>query len=224
MIIYLASNSPRRKQLLSLAGWSFTPVTVEVDESPLDGEFPQEYVQRLANNKARQGMVQLTSGVVIAADTTVAMTIKNQSTILGKPTSVQDAERMLRQLRGIMHQVYTALAVFSIHDQVLLTDCCCTDVQMRNYQDDEMHQYIASGDPLDKAGAYAIQHAGFRPVESIKNCYANVMGLPLCHLTRILSKTGIEQNKDIPQACQAEFGIDCLVFQQILSWDQASLL
>jgi predicted house-cleaning NTP pyrophosphatase (Maf/HAM1 superfamily) len=87
---------------------------------------------------------------------------------------------------------------------------------MRHYSDEEMQAYIASGDPLDKAGAYGIQHQVFRPAERLSGCYANVMGLPLCHLVRTLEKMGITSETDVPQACQAALQYDCPVYTQVL--------
>ena len=101
---------------------------------------------------------------------------------------------MLRRLRSRTHQVYTGIAVMPLSDGNLLTDLCVTDVPMRAYSDEEIDAYVATGDPLDKAGAYAIQHPDFHPVESMSGCYASVMGLPLCHLTRTLRNT-----RDSPQ-------------------------
>ena len=98
----------------------------------------------------------------------------------------------------------------------MLTDWCVTDVPMRRYSDAEMMVYIHSGDPLDKAGGYAIQHSGFHPVEAIQGCFANVMGLPLCHLARTLVQAGAPPQEDIPRACQDEIKYTCPIFQQVL--------
>lgn len=215
----MASNSPRRRQLLSLGGWEFQVSAAEVDERPLPGEDPRGYVLRLAESKARAAAAAAgKSGLIIAADTTVADPAARDGTnILGKPSDEQQAREMLRRLRGRLHQVYTALAVLRLADGVLLTDLCATDVPMRAYSDEEIEAYIASGDPLDKAGGYAIQHAGFHPVEGLEGCYANVMGLPLCHLRRTLARLGVEPLTDIPQACQAELGYDCIVYPAVLN-------
>jgi MAF protein len=211
-MLVLASNSPRRRQLMALGGWTFTLIPAEVDESPLAGEHPKEYVLRLAESKARAAAAAAPlDALVIAADTTVV----DGGEILGKPADAQQAEAMLRRLRGRSHQVFTALAVLH-SDGRLLTDWCCTEVPMRQYSDEEMLAYIATGDPLDKAGAYAIQHDGFRPVERLWGCFANVMGLPLCHLARTLGKMGMAQETDVPQACQAALQYDCPVYTQVL--------
>ena len=213
MTLILASNSPRRKQLLALGGWSFTLAPAEVDERPLPDEAAADYVLRLAQEKARAAAQSGADGLVLAADTTVV----DEGAILGKPADAAEARSMLRQLRGRTHQVYTALAVLRSTDGRLLTDRCVTDVPMRRYSDAEMEAYVGSGDPLDKAGAYAIQHAGFHPVEKLAGCYANVVGLPLCHLARTLRKLDVRPAADIPSACQAALGYRCPVYARVLS-------
>ncbi len=185
--LLLASNSPRRRQLLALAGYSFIPASADIDETPLPGEPPDAYVLRLAREKA--GYIYRTTAhelPVFAADTTVA----DGAQILGKPADAAEAVEMLRCLRGRAHRVYTGLALITPSGQVF-TAGCATDVYMRAYTDAEIADYAASGDPLDKAGAYAIQHAGFHPVERLQGCYANVMGLPLCLAQRLLREAGI---------------------------------
>jgi MAF protein len=211
-MILLASNSPRRKQLLALAGWPYRIQPADVDETPLPGEPAEAYVLRLAESKARAAAGSAEDGLVLAADTTVV----DAGAILGKPNDADQARAMLWQLRGRSHQVLTALAVLQSHTDRLLTDVCATDVPMRAYTEAEIEAYVASGDPLDKAGAYAIQHAGFHPVESLAGCYANVVGLPLCHLARMLRKLGLSPRADLPQACQAALGYQCPVYDQIL--------
>jgi MAF protein len=211
MDVILASNSPRRRQLLHLTGLDFQVRPADVDEAPLEGEYASAYVQRIAASKARAVGVQMTpDALVIAADTTVV----DGNQILGKPVDNDDAERMLRQLRGRSHQVYTAIAV--LKENELLVECCGTDVPMREYSEAEMQAYIESGDPLDKAGAYAIQHAGFRPVDHLAGCYANVVGLPLCHLVRTLRKLDIHLSADVPSDCQSTLGYDCPIFESVL--------
>ena len=123
---------------------------------------------------------------------------------------------MLRQLRGRTHQVYTALAVLRSKDGRLLTDRCITDVPMRRYTDAEMEAYVNSGDPLDKAGAYAIQHPKFHPAEKLTGCYASVMGLPLCHLTRTLRPLDIAPKTDISAECQSSLNYTCPISAAVL--------
>lgn len=199
--LILASNSPRRRQLLALAGWRFTRHAVEIDESALVGEAPDAYVLRLAQSKARAAAAELGPGaVILSADTTVA----DEAGILAKPDGAQDAIAMLRRLRERTHLVYTALAVFSAERADLLVDLCATRVTMRAYSEVEIAEYVASGDPLDKAGAYAIQHAGFHPVERLEGCYANVVGLPLCLLERLLDRVGLAARQRLP-LCPADY-------------------
>jgi MAF protein len=211
-MILLASNSPRRKQLLALTGWPYRIQPADVDETPLPGEPAEAYVLRLAESKARAAAGSAAEGLVLAADTTVV----DAGAILGKPNDADQARAMLRQLRGRSHQVLTALAVLQSRSDRLLTEVCATDVPMRTYSDAEIEAYVASGDPLDKAGAYAIQHTGFHPVALLAGCYANVVGLPLCHLARMLRALGLPPRADLPQACQAALGYPCPVYEQIL--------
>ena len=211
MMLILASNSPRRRELVGVLGLDFVVIPAEVDETPLPAELPRDYVVRLAATKALWVKQREPEGaLVLAADTTVV----DGNQILGKPVDNEDAARMLQQLRGRSHQVYTAIAVLQAGK--LLVECCGTDVPMREYSDAEMRAYIESGDPLDKAGAYAIQHPGFHPVDHLQGCYANVVGLPLCHLVRTLQKLDIKLTADVPQGCQFTLGYDCPVYEAIL--------
>lgn len=212
-IFILASNSPRRRQLLTLTGWMFHVVPADVDETRLADEDPSAYVLRLVEAKARAVLPQVRAeSIIIAADTTVV----DGSDILGKPADMGESEQMLRRLRGRVHQVYTAIGVLRSADGALLTDLNITDVPMRNYTDEEMHAYMATGDPLDKAGGYAIQHPRFQPVQDLQGCYAGVMGLPLCHLVRTLAKFGLTPQAEVPRACQNTLRYVCPVFRQIL--------
>jgi predicted house-cleaning NTP pyrophosphatase (Maf/HAM1 superfamily) len=121
---------------------------------------------------------------------------------------------MLHQLRGRIHQVYSGIA--AVKEGKLYTDRCCTDVPMRDFSDEEIEAYIQSGDPMDKAGAYAIQHAGFHPVDDLQGCFANVMGLPLCHLSRTLRRFGYRLDVNVSEVCQNHIGYSCPVFSGIL--------
>jgi MAF protein len=213
MEIVLASNSPRRRELLALGGWPFRVQAADVDETPLDGEPAPAYVIRLAHAKVCAVGQQLGPGaLVLAADTTVS----HRSRILGKPVDADDATRMLRQLRGRKHAVLTGLALLRTADGQMWQTICLTEVPMRRYSDAEIRAYVLSGDPLDKAGAYAIQHAGFHPAAVLHGCYANVMGLPLCHLVRLLRQAGIGPAQSIPQACQEHLAYSCTVYPEFL--------
>ncbi len=203
---------------MALGGWKYAILSVQVDETPQPDEDGMEYVQRLARSKVSAASLQTDAVcLIIAADTSVIDNqVDGKPKILGKPRDADEAVKMLRDLRNRTHQVHTALAILSSQDGTIRSDCCTTHVAMRNYRDDEIEDYVASGDSLDKAGAYAIQHAGFHAVEFLDGCFANVMGLPLCHLTRSLAYFGVIPIVDIPQACQASIGYDCLVFPEIL--------
>jgi len=239
-MLILASQSPRRKQLLELCGWKFSILFVDINESVNVGETPGIYVGRMAEGKAYAAytkVLERTSpeDLIIGADTAVVdwqtsvkgfqqdnagdllnETIGGSYRILGKPGDSFEARKMLRELRGRTHQVYSAVTVLQAKDGRSITDVCITDVPMREYSDDEISTYTASGDPLDKAGAYAIQHSGFNPVYNLQGCYANVMGLPLCHLTRILIRIGLDPALDVPSTCQQSLRYTCSVFDDIL--------
>lgn len=212
--LILASNSPRRKDLFSLFGWPFEIIPADIDEKRQSGEAPVAYVRRLACEKAHE-VAKHTHGLVIAADTIVV----DGEELLGKPVDEKDAARMLRQLCGRTHQVYTGIALLETRTGQFYEDMCRTNVSMRNYSDEEIRSYIASGDPMDKAGAYAIQHAGFHPVENLTGCYASVMGLPLCHLAVGLQAFGLKIPKELPARCQALLGRHCPDFSDILGGD-----
>lgn len=198
--LFLASNSPRRRQLLSLTGWPFTVRAVEIDERPLPGEDPANYVSRLAEGKARAAGALVGSGdLVLAADTTVA----DESRILGKPETPDEAWEMLRSLRGRAHLVYTAICVFDPQAGRLMNDLSASRVWMRDYDDAAIAAYIASGDPFDKAGAYAIQNTAFHPVERIEGCYNCVVGLPLCRVVQTISRVGLVPPNEITAECPA---------------------
>lgn len=223
MELILASNSPRRRYLLGFMGWDFQVIPADVDERILPGEAPADYVLRLAQSKARTVGAQIErDAVIVSADTTVV----DGDDIIGKPLDCEDAERMLRRLRGRVHQVYTAVAALRSGENEILVELATTDVPMRQYSDEEIREYISSGDPLDKAGAYAIQHAGFHPVEDLQGCYANVVGLPLCHLTRMLIKMGTGSSpfgggsrwgsERLPDICLSALEYQCPIYKPIL--------
>jgi len=236
-MLVLASNSPRRRELLSLIGLQFTVMIAEINESVLPSESPSSYVSRLSKEKAEAVSKQINKVedenlLIIAADTAVVEPLNqndpsNQSggAILGKPTDFKDAERILRRLRNRSHQVLTALTVQSSNTGKTHTEVIKSEVMMRNFSDEEMHSYINSGDPFDKAGAYAIQHPTFNPVTNFHDCFANVMGLPICHLARILMQFNIYPKVAIHQACQRTLHYDCQIYQNIFApksekWDE----
>ena len=210
-IIILASNSPRRRQLIALTGLPFAVSAANVDESLFANENPAEYVLRLAQAKARAIHADADQ-VILAADTTVV----DGADILGKPVDEAEAVAMLTRLRGHTHQVYTGVALLRVSDGLLLKDLCVTDVPMRDYSDEEIRAYVATGDPLDKAGAYAIQHPDFHPVARMQGCYASVMGLPLCHVVRMLRELGVDVKDGLTENCQTLLDVPCPVYETIL--------
>ncbi|UCE01125.1 MAG: septum formation protein Maf [Chloroflexota bacterium] len=211
-MLILASSSPRRQQLLSLLGVAYETRSAAIDERVQPGEAPQDYVSRLSLLKSRA--VNPPSGeswIILAADT--AVVAENQ--ILGKPADRTQAAAMLRKLRSRTRSVYTALSLRDTRSGTLLTDLCETEVTMRSYHEAEIEEYVASGDPLDKAGAYAIQHTGFNPVEQITGCYTNVVGLPLCHLVDLLDKVAIRHQEYPVRRCRTSKGYDCKMIEKI---------
>ncbi|HLC04919.1 MAG TPA: Maf family protein [Anaerolineales bacterium] len=212
--VTLASASPRRAELLTLTGWAFVTSSADIDESPLPGEPPEALVCRLAIAKAVRAAESTNGPLVIAADTEVVL----EGRILGKPSDRKHAAEMLASLRGREHRVITAIAVLERSSGRTLTDICETPVRMRPYGQAEVSAYVESDAPLDKAGGYGIQDDHFNPVDmnAMNECYANVMGLPLCHLMRTLRRLGREPSVDIPRACRQHTRYSCSVFPRIL--------
>ena len=210
--LILASNSPRRRQLLALTGLPFIVSAADVDESQLANEKPADYVLRLAETKARAVKAD-DDQFVLAADTTVV----DGSDILGKPADAAEAIEMLRRLRGHPHQVYTGIALLRKRDGLLLKDICVTDVPMRDYSDEEIRAYVATGDPLDKAGAYAIQHTEFHPVARMDGCFASVMGLPVCHMILQMRKMDLQPDTNFFAGCETVLEYQCPVSHAILN-------
>jgi MAF protein len=222
--LVLASASPRRRELLALSGLPFEIQSAEALEIPEPGESPADFVRRMSLVKAQ--LVAATrarsngSGpLIIGADTVVAI----DGLILGKPAGAAQALAMLRQLRGRFHEVLTGLSVLDTATGNAYTDLARSAVPMRAYDEAELAAYVATGDPLDKAGAYAIQHPDFHPVDEalFADCFANVMGLPLCALLRRLRLLGVLPPADLPAACQRFIPYTCPVYEAILKEDSA---
>jgi MAF protein len=190
--LLLASASPRRHAILGRLGIPFKIAPADLDEDrfaqTFQGSFP-DLVEALAVEKARAVAAREPDfrGVILAADTTVIL----GGEMLSKPVDSVDAGRMLRQLRARAHQVATSVALYDGRSKLLTSGQRCTTVWMRDYSDAEVAAYVATGDPLDKAGAYAVQHALFHPVERVEGCYLTVVGLPLCLVTNMLRKQGV---------------------------------
>ncbi len=211
----LASGSPRRIDLLALTGWSFTPVRSMTEETAHDGEEPAVTTARLAREKAREVAQRTRGSLVLAADTLVV----DRGKPLGKPASNSEAHDMLVALRGRKHRVVTSVSLVDLATGQEASETCESRVPMRFYEENEIQAYLETSSPMDKAGAYGIQDRGFGPVDlrSMQDCYANVMGLPLCHVVRGMRKLGHEPGVDVPAACQEYTGYDCPVYSEILA-------
>lgn len=195
--IYLASRSPRRRELLKQIGVPFDVLLLredpargeDIDERMLDGESPQDYVTRIARAKAELGWVRvlqrrLRPNPVLGADTSVVV----DGQALGKPEGRQDAERMLGMLAGCQHQVLSAVAL--CYRDLVEMRLSSTTVEFRALNEQEIRRYVATGEPLDKAGAYAIQGRGAAFVRSISGSYSGVMGLPLFETVELMQHFG----------------------------------
>ncbi len=183
MKLTLASGSPRRRELLSLLGLPFDVVSPDIDESVHDGEDPVAYVERLAREKA--GAVAA-DGVVIAADTTVVI----DGIILGKPSDSIEATAMLRRLSGRTHEVFSGVAVSNTTEVIAAVER--TLVTMTEMTDADIDWYIGTGEPLDRAGAYAIQSIGGVFVTAVEGSVSNVVGLPLTVAVELLRSSGLD--------------------------------
>lgn len=184
MKLLLASNSPRRIELLRNAGFDCEVISNGVKEGPpASGEPPEDYARRLARAKALGGAANSPAGsLVLGADTIVTL----NGLILGKPLGPFDAARMVRMLSGMTHQVITAICLVKAPDQVVALKHETTFVTFREISVDEVHTHVASHEPYDKAGGYAIQGLASRFVTRISGCYFNVVGLPIALLDEIL--------------------------------------
>jgi septum formation protein len=183
--VILASASPRRRDLLTLVGIKHTIQPADTDESLRLGELPEAYAERLSRAKADAIAVSSLTSLVIGADTIVVI----DDTVLGKPKDVGDAERMLRMLSGRSHTVMTAIAVSHLGNTVSSVEL--VDVTFRSIGDDEIRSYIATGEPMDKAGSYGIQGYGATIVRRIDGDYFAVMGLSLVRLVALMGELGI---------------------------------
>ena len=187
MNIILASTSPRRRELLDQIGLDYKVVSPDVDETVGDNMAPWAVVEELSLRKARAAAAHCAPGdLVIAADTVVAL----EGTVLGKPHDGRDAFQMLSALSGNRHQVYTGVTI--IRGEQALTGHEMTTVTFRETDPAEIEDYIATGEPMDKAGAYGIQGMGALFIQGIDGDYHNVMGLPLYRLGRMLARLGVD--------------------------------
>lgn len=195
MRFILASSSPRRREIISTMIADFEIIKPEIDETQHKDEAPLDYVKRLSQEKAQAVAEQIQGdATILAADTVVILAadtigIEINGEILGKPVDADDARSILRRLGNRPHQVCTAFTLK--RGQYQVSEIVSTTVHMRDYSDAEIEAYIATGDPFDKAGSYAIQHEGFHPVREIDGSYTNVVGLPADEVRRELIRAGI---------------------------------
>ncbi|NVI97883.1 septum formation inhibitor Maf [Myxococcus sp. AM009] len=183
-LLVLASASPRRRELLSQLDLRFTVLAADIDETPRAGEAAEAYVGRLAREKARVVASRHPGAWVLAADTTVALGAE----LLGKPRDAEEAQAMLTRLSGRTHDVYTGVALAGRHEETLVVR---TRVTFRALSAGELSWYAHSGEPLDKAGAYAIQGRGGFLVASVEGSTSNVVGLPLGETVALLERAGV---------------------------------
>lgn len=182
--IVLASASPRRAELLKQIGLSFLVHPTDIDETPVNDERADHYVERLAREKARAGSVFAPDSLVIGSDTSVVL----NGRILGKPVTADDAACMLGELSGQTHQVMTAVAVAC--NGACESRMVVTDVRFRELPAEEINAYVATGEPMDKAGSYGIQGRGGIFVEELRGSYSAVVGLPLQETAELLAGAG----------------------------------
>lgn len=203
--LQLASQSPRRRELLAWLGVPFHTIQSDVDETPRHAESPRALAVRLARDKARSIAAAPAGEWLLAADTVVEI----QGVALGKPSDAAAARAMLYRLRARPHQVHTGVALRDPATGREALRCVTTRVWMRSYSAAEITDYVTGGDSFDKAGGYAIQHPGFHPVERLDHCYANVVGLPLCAVLALLNAWGLNLELDLPTVCHRHFGYRC---------------
>lgn len=184
--IVLASASPRRSELLESAGISFRVAPADIDEQALPEEEPVDYVLRLAEGKAKASAEMTDGRFFLGADTIVLC----QGEIMGKPKDAADADRMLKKLSGVPHEVVTGFAIYDKERKGAVRDAVRTKVFFKHLRDEEISSYIATGCPFDKAGAYAIQGGAAHMVQRIEGSYTNVVGLPLCEVVEALRVLG----------------------------------
>ncbi len=208
--IILASASPRRQAFLQTLNIPFAVHTADIDETPRPNEAPRDLVRRLSRQKVEAVAAHYPKALVIGADTIVVL----DDAILGKPASPAEARRMLLALKGKSHHVFSAISVCFPQQGHIRTALSDTVVTMRPYTGAEIAAYIATGDSLDKAGAYAIQHAGFSPVAAIAGCYAGVMGFPLKTLREIWPELN-PAPASMARQCAAFTGRPCCLTQKI---------
>jgi len=182
--IVLASNSPRRKELLTIVGVDFTVDASSIEEVVRDHETPEQIAMGLALQKGLDVAKRHEEGTIIIAADTIVYNEK----VMGKPTDEADAKAMLRDLSGSLHQVYTGIAIIEAGTNKKIVDCECTHVKFKELSPEKIDNYVKSGEAFGKAGAYAIQGKGMTFVQWIEGDYFNVVGLPISRLEELLER------------------------------------
>ena len=218
MNLILASQSPRRRELLRLLGIPFQSIAADVDESSIDHPDPATNVIQTARLKASaiSGALphprsKAEREIIIAADTAVTL----DGRFLGKPADKDDAVQMLQDLRGRTHQVHTGMTLLDLASGQEISKVHSAVVTMRNYSDSEIANYVATGDPMDKAGSYAIQHPQFKPVIELEGCYLGVMGLSICHLILALGQLHIPTSAPLDRLLALHHQYHCPLYEQL---------
>lgn len=215
----LASQSPRRQMLVSLLGYPVSVMVADADEASVTHPDPAVNVVKTAVLKANiiAAQLQADDRIIIAADTTVALADQ----LLGKPRDAAEATWMLQSLRNRSHHVHTGFVLLDLRTGIWLKQVATAVVTMRDYSDEEIAAYVASGNPFDKAGAYAIQHPVFKPAVHLEGCYTAVMGLPVCDLILALAELNLPRQADLTAVYNAHqvagFDFPCPVYEQYLA-------
>ena len=193
--LFFATSSPRRKQILDMINLEFDFIEPIGDErTKMDQESTFDYVESLAIQKAKSIVGKVPSNsYVFGSDTVVFF----EDRVIGKPNNKLDAVKTLRSLASTSHSVITSVCGYDISNDLVVVDSVETKVYMRDFDDIEIKSYVESGDPMDKAGSYAIQNDFFYPVEGIKGCYFSVVGLPICAFLEILTQLNLESIIDV---------------------------
>lgn len=186
--LILASSSPRRRELLASIGFEFDVIPSNIPEERSADETLEKYVARLSREKARAVAVAHPDRWIVAADTTVVL----NELLLEKPADEEDAKRMLRTIAGHTHVVHTGVTLLRVETHAIDTRVCSSEVRILPLSDADISWYVETGEPLDKAGAYAVQGIGGMFIESVYGSYTNVVGLPLALLFQMLRKAGID--------------------------------
>lgn len=182
--LILASASPRRQELLRFVGLKFKTIPAHLNEDYIEGESPREHVKRLSQDKAIAIAKKYPNAVVLGADTIVVI----DKSILGKPENKYQARKMLRKLSGREHKVYTGFTIAQEASKICYTNVVLSAVKFKKISPQELEWYVASDEPYDKAGGYAVQGKGAYFIKSIRGSYTNVIGLPLCEVLETLKK------------------------------------